>query len=106
MGEKIETLHTKGKQGRCIDKTKHETIREAALACSDGGELTHAQLNASVEQKVGHVLRSNCRVGQNLKIDLESRKLIRRMRGAAHYILHREKTDAFRLQADALLKRL
>jgi hypothetical protein len=52
MGEKIETLHTEGKQGRSIDKTKYETIREAVLACFDGGELTHAQLNACVEQKV------------------------------------------------------
>ena len=52
MGEKIETLHTEGKQGRSIDKTKYETIREAVLACFDDGELTHAQLNACVEQKV------------------------------------------------------
>ena len=82
MGEKIETLYTQGKQGRSIDKTKYETMREAVLACFDGGELTHAQLNACVEQKVGHVLRSNCLVGQNSETDLEARKLIRRMQGA------------------------
>ena len=29
VGEKIETLHPEGIQGRRIDKTKYETMREA-----------------------------------------------------------------------------
>jgi hypothetical protein len=45
-------LNPEGKQGRSIDKTKYGTMREAVLACLDGGELTRPQLNARVEQKV------------------------------------------------------
>jgi len=66
-GEKIETLHTEGKQERSIDKTKYETIREAVLACLDGGELTRAQLNARVEQKVSGVAPFACKLDALLK---------------------------------------
>jgi hypothetical protein len=44
-------LHPEGKQGQSIEKTKYETIGEAVLACLDSCELTHAQLNARVQQK-------------------------------------------------------
>ena len=84
MGEKIETLHTEGKQGRSIDKTKYETIREAVLACLDGSELTHAHLNACVEQKVcGTFKGSIAWYSETVKLDLEARKLIRRMQGGS-----------------------
>ncbi|MFZ0926280.1 MAG: hypothetical protein WCE82_11850 [Halobacteriota archaeon] len=56
---KIETLYPEGKHGRSIDKTKYETTREAVLACLDSGELTHAQLNACVEQKVSAMLQGS-----------------------------------------------
>jgi hypothetical protein len=45
-------LHSEGKQGWNIDKTKYGTILEAVLACLDGGELPRARLDARVEQKV------------------------------------------------------
>ena len=85
MGEKIETLHPEGKQGRRIDKTKYETIREAVLACLNSGELTHAQLNACVEQKVSGTFQGSIAwYAETVKLDLEARKLMRCMQSATH----------------------
>lgn len=85
MGEKIETLHPEGKQGRRIDKTKYEMIREAVLACLNSGELTHAQLNACVEQKVSGTFQGSIAwYAETVKPDLEARELIRRAQGAKH----------------------
>jgi hypothetical protein len=87
--KKIETLHVEGKQGRSIDKTKYETICEAVLACLDGGELTHPQLNACVEQKVSGTFQGSIAwYAETAKLDLEARKLIRRVQDAKH-ITHR-----------------
>ncbi|MFZ0011734.1 MAG: hypothetical protein WAL97_07520 [Halobacteriota archaeon] len=105
IGEKIETLQTEGKQGRSIDKTKYETIREAVLACFDDGELTHAQLNACVEQKVSGTFQGSIAwYAETVKRDLEARKLMRRMQSATHvtYCIVKNRRHAFRLQARCL----
>jgi hypothetical protein len=83
VGEKIETLHPEGKQGRRIDKTKYEMIREAVLACLNSGELTHAQLNACVEQKVSGTFQGSIAwYAETVKLDLQAREQIQRVHEA------------------------
>jgi hypothetical protein len=85
MGEKIETLHTQESRGGASTKQNMKQFGEAVLACLDGGELTHAQLNACVEQKVSGTFQGSIAwYAETVKLDLEARKLKRRVQGAKH----------------------
>lgn len=78
--EKILTLHPQGKRGVRIQRGKYDLMREAVLSCLQAGELTHDQLFAAVEQRLGGCFDGSIPwYAETLKLDLEARGEIERV---------------------------
>jgi hypothetical protein len=80
--EKILTLHPQGKQGVRIHRKKYDLMRETVLSCLQGGEMTHKQLFAEVEERLkGRFEGSIPWYAETVKLDLEARGEIERVAG-------------------------
>jgi hypothetical protein len=82
MEEKILTKHPdRGKKGVNISRAKYDTVREAILAVvRERGEITFDELGEAVEKKLrGRLDGSIMWYVTTVKLDLEARKVIRRV---------------------------
>ncbi len=81
--DKIQTRHPQGKRGVNISKDKYETVRTAMLTCLRGKELTHTELFAALQRKLeGYLEGSISWYGETVKLDLEARQVIERIKTA------------------------
>ena len=79
MTDKILTQHPQGKRGVNIDRAKYDAVRDAIMEALGGGELTHRELLAGVEQALeGSFDGSIGWYMETVKLDLEARGLIAR----------------------------
>jgi hypothetical protein len=78
-GEKILTKHPLGKNGKNIDLTKYQTLKNAILTVLKGKELTHTQLFAELNAYLKGTFSDNISwYGETVKLDLEARGVIER----------------------------
>ena len=84
MPETIHTLHPDKKQGVKISREKYEIIRKAILATlRKQREMTFMNLSRAVEKEVhGNFDGSVTWYVTTVKLDLEARGLIKRVRGS------------------------
>ncbi len=84
MGDKILTLHPAGKQGVNLDRRKYEQIKAAILkAIGKAGGLPFAELPQAVSESLDAPFEGS--IGwytTTVKLDLEARGLVERLRGA------------------------
>jgi len=85
MGEKILTLHPRGKKGVRIDRPRYEAMKKALLRVLGRRPLTHDELtNAVVNAQKGKFEGSIPWYMEATKLDLEARKVIERVSGKTH----------------------
>ena len=88
MDEKVLTLHPQGKRGVHISKAKYDAVRASLLKVLRGGPLTHDELTAAVEADLRGTFEGSIPwYMESVKLDLEARKAIRRVkdRGRERY---------------------
>ncbi len=86
MGGRILTKHPeKGKQGVNISRDKYEVVRAAIEAClREGGEMGFEELGRAVEGKLaGHFEGSISWYYTTVKLDLEARRVVKRVPGSS-----------------------
>jgi len=84
LEDKILTLHPQGKKGVKISRAKYDTVRASLLKVLRGRALSHAELTAAVEKDLaGRFDGSIPWYMESVKLDLEARKTIRRVKDAA-----------------------
>ena len=84
MGDKLLTKHPQGKKGVNIDRAKYDTMRATILRVLAREPLTHNELTTAVEAALqGKFDGSIPWYMESVKLDLEARKTIRRVKDAA-----------------------
>lgn len=85
MEEKILTLHPQGKQGVNISRAKYDTVCEAILQVVGAqGEIQFKDLPAAVEAELHKPFEGSLSwYVTTIKLDLEARGLIERVRGSS-----------------------
>jgi len=80
--EKILTLHPLGKKGVNISRDKYDVMRRTIMQVLKREPLTHVELTRAVERALrGKFAGSIAWYMECLKLDLEARKVIRRLKG-------------------------
>jgi hypothetical protein len=83
MEDKILTLHPQGKRGVHISRAKYDAVRASLLQVLRGRALSHVELTAAVEKDLaGRFEGSIAWYMESVKLDLEARKTIRRVKHA------------------------
>lgn len=78
------TLHPEGKEGVSIDREKYESMKGAILSVLEReGQMTFVDLMKRVEEELnGNFDGSIAWYYTTVKLDLEARKLLRRVEGS------------------------
>ena len=81
MAEKIQTLHpTKGKTGRNIHMSKYDSIKKTMISVLKKQDLTHDELFDALHKKLDGKFDGNIGwYGETVKLDLEARRVIKRV---------------------------
>ena len=90
MSEKIQLIHPQGKKAIKMDQEKYQLLKQYLLTClKSGNEVTHTQLFQSIVSELNlHNVKFQGSVEWHLewvKLDLEARKLIKRIGTVSPY---------------------
>jgi len=89
MGKRILTLHPQGKQGVNIDQAKYDQIRAAiVLALEQHRELAFGELITKLEAQLSGKFQGSIPwYVTTVKLDLEARRVLKRVPGSSPQLL-------------------